>query len=323
MSKEPRPLHSDALSFRPVILRRRCQDDWIGGSGPSLMVAREIPLPREITIMSANPDSAERDPRAETTPAVAPGDPTPHVPQAVSAPSGLPALWVSVFGAALVAGFLAWGVGEKMHAFYRPSKGAFRGRYDFSALNREQAVADQKNAVIAFGTFGAVLASLLGAIGGLARRSVVAVSSVMLAGLLAGGLAGGLTAYGVAPLFGRFYSDADPVLLLPFLIRGGICAVIGMVVGLAFGLGKGGPTDALRSLTGGLLGGVLGIIAFEAVNAFFFPMDRNDNAIPTTILARFLCYLCVAVGVASGVVILGRDEPQPEMGATRLTATPS
>jgi hypothetical protein len=181
---------------------------------------------------------------------------------------------VSALGAALVAGFLAWGVGEKMYAYYRPSKAAYRGRYDFSALNREQAIADQKNAVIAFGTFGALLASLVGAAGGLARRSVMATSGATLAGLLGGGIGGGLAAYGLAPLFVRFYSDFNPLLLLPVFVRGGICAVIGAAAGLAFGLGKSGPACALRSLTGGLLGSVLGIVAFESVNALLFPMDR-------------------------------------------------
>src|SRR5258708_6751527 len=80
---------------------------------------------------------------------------------------------VPAFGAALLAGFLAWGVGEKMHAYYRPSKAANRGRFDFSALNRELAIAGQKNAVISFGTFGALLGSMVGAAGGLARRSVM------------------------------------------------------------------------------------------------------------------------------------------------------
>jgi hypothetical protein len=221
---------------------------------------------------------------------------------------------VTALGAALLAGYLAWGVGEKMYAYYRPSKAAYRGRYDFSALNREQAIADQKNAMIAFGSFGALLAMLMGAAGGLARRSVTTVSGATLAGLLSGGIGGGLAAYGLTPLFVRFYSDYNPLLLLPVIVRGGICAVIGAAAGLAFGLGKSGRAGGLGSVTGGLLGSILGIVAFESLNALLFPMDRNDKAIPSTIIARLLCYLCVAVGVAAGAVVFGRARSRPAIG---------
>jgi hypothetical protein len=217
---------------------------------------------------------------------------------------------VSVLGAALVAGFLSWGIGEAMHGYYRPSKAAARGRFDFSALNREQAVADRKNAAIAFGTFGALLASSLGLAGGLGRGSVLAIAIASLSGLVLGGIAGGLVAYALTPLFSRLYDDANPLLLLPVLIRGGIAAVIGMAAGMALGLGHRGLAGALRPMTGGLLGSLLGVIASEAINASIYPFDRNDQAIPTSMIARLLCYLCVAVGTALGAVILGRGRSE-------------
>jgi hypothetical protein len=268
----------------------------------------------EITIMSATPDSTERDPRTDSSPAAETPDPTPKTPPAASLPSGPGALLVSALGAALVAGLLAWGLGERMNEYYRPSKEANRGRFDFSALNREQAIADQKNAVIAFGTFGALLAALVGTAGGLGRRGVMATSRSTLVGFFGGGIGAGLAAYVLAPLFVRFYSDYDPVLLLPVIVRGGICAVVGMVAGLAFGLATGGRGDARRSLTGGLLGSILGIIVFESLNAVYFAMDRNDKAIPSTIFARLLCYMCVAVGVAAGAVIIGRGKQEDGKG---------
>ena len=39
--------------------------------------------------------------------------------------------------------------------------------------------------------------------------------------------------YELAPIFARFYSDETPSLLLSFLVRGGIWAVVGMTAGLA------------------------------------------------------------------------------------------
>jgi len=231
-------------------------------------------------------------------------------PSTSGASYGTPArfsLLVWALGAALVAGFVSWRIGEAMHGYYRPPKAASGGRYDFSALNREQAVADRKNAVIAFGTFGALLASTFGVAGALGRRSWIALATAMLAGLVLGGLGGALVSYGVAPMFSRFYADKDPVLLLPVLVRGSICAVIGMAAGLALGLGARGPAGALRPLTGGLLGSLFGVIASETINAVVYPMDRNDQLIPTSMIARLLCYVGVAGCVALGAVIVGQS----------------
>jgi hypothetical protein len=225
---------------------------------------------------------------------------------------------VWALGAALIAGALSWRIGESMHGYYRPSKAAYRGRYDFSALNQEQMIADRKNAAIAFATFGALLASSLGAAGGLGRRSGKAIAIATLTGLVVGGLGGGLVAYGMAPIFSRNFSNANPVLLLPVLVRGGICAVIGMAAGMALGLGYRGLVGIPRPLTGGLLGSLLGVIASEAINAVLDPMDRNDQVISTSMAARFLCYLCVAGCTALGSVILGR---RPSGGAIAETSS--
>ncbi len=67
-------------------------------------------------------------------------------------------------GAALVAWVsCAWGIGEKTYDYYRPSAKALKAAAarDFTALNREKRIADQKNTAIAFGTFGASLAGLI------------------------------------------------------------------------------------------------------------------------------------------------------------------
>ena len=55
--------------------------------------------------------------------------------------------------------------------------------------------------------------------------------------LLLGGIGGALVSYELAPIFARFYSDETPSLLVSFLVRGGIWAVVGMTAGLALGWG--------------------------------------------------------------------------------------
>jgi hypothetical protein len=208
--------------------------------------------------------------------------------------------------AALVAGFLAWGISEKFHDHYQPSAKAQSSR-DFTALNREERIADQKNTAIVFGTFGALLGLLSGAAGGASRRSISGGASAALTGLLLGGVGGALVSYGLAPIFKQFYSDEAPSLLLSFLVRGGIWAVVGMAAGLALGWGRRGPLGIPGAVIGGLAGSVCGTIAFEIVNAMAFPEDRNDAVIPSSMQARLLACLFVSVGVAIGAVLMGRQ----------------
>jgi MFS family permease len=252
--------------------------------------------------MSNLSDSTESNPPTDSSSPV-----VSDAPKAVPPAPAAVWLWAAALGGALVAGLLAWEIGEKTYNYYQPSPESRRSRYDFSRLNREQAVADRKNAAIAYGTFGALLGMFLGASGGIPRRSIASVLSAAAAGLLLGVLGGALAAYVLTPFFSQFYSDRDPSLLLPVLLRGGTFAVIGILVGLTFGLARGGLADAMRSATGGLLGGLLGIIVFEAANAHFFPMERNDNMIPNAMLTRLICYLSVAVCLALGTLILGRE----------------
>jgi hypothetical protein len=216
------------------------------------------------------------------------------------------------------AGVLAWGIGERTHDYFLPSPSAYRSR-DFSALNRELAIVGRKNAAVAFGPLGAAAGLFLGAAGGLGRRSVSAALVAGLMGLIVGGLAAGAAAFELAPVFSRFYSDDSPRLLLPMIVRCGIGAAVGAAAGLAFGLGRHGPSAMLRALAGGLIGAIFGIIAFEIVNAFFFPTDRNDQLIPTSPMPRLIADLCVALGAGAGAAI--PDLNRPERGAPERTST--
>jgi hypothetical protein len=261
--------------------------------------------------MSSVPESTGRVESADPKPSLA--GPEPHVAGTDDASSALVPLrlWILVLAAAVIAGMLAWTVGEKTYGLYRPSKEAYANRYNFAEINRQQAVADRKNGAIAFGTFGALLGLFCGAAGGLSRRPTRALSLSALAGLVLGGLFSSVAGYVLAPMLPRFYNDADPTILLPLLVRGGIVAAVGLTAGLAFGLGRAGPRGILRPLAGGLVGGVLGIAAFEIIYALGFPTVRNDNAIPLSAMTRLLCYLCAAIGVAIGILIVGQDRARP------------
>jgi hypothetical protein len=257
-------------------------------------------------MMSTLMDSNAPKPPDDLPPPLESPEPAPAAGTAGPAAMGSPWVWASacVVGAALVAGFLAWGIGERTYDYYRPSEKARSGR-DFKELNRETGIADQKNATIVFGTFGAVLGLFFGTAGGALRRSIPAGASAAVAGMVLGGIGAGLVGYVLAPMFTRFFSNESPSLLLPILVRGGIWAVAGVAAGLALGWGWRGFVGIPGMGLGGLAGSLCGTIAFEVVNAVLFPAERNDAAIPSSMQARLLACFCVAVGVALGTVLFG------------------
>ena len=262
--------------------------------------------------MSVVPDSKEPMPPGEWTPPTeAPGS-APAPPMADTAAGASPWVHASIYGigAALVAAVLAWGIGERTYGYYKPVVKGGDSR-DFTALNREERIAAQKNTAIAFGTFGALLGLLSGVAGGASGRSIPRGVSAALAGLLLGGIGAALVSYELAPIFARFYTDESPSLLLSFLVRGGIWVVAGVTAGLALGWGWQGPAGMARAPIGGLVGGICGTIAFELINAVRFPADRNDAVIPSSMPARLLAYLFVAIAVAVGAVFFGRPRSRP------------
>jgi hypothetical protein len=262
------------------------------------------------------PDSNESKPQTDSTLATGAPEPALAPSEAQTIVTDFRWLRPSVYAmlAAVIAAFLAWGIGEKLYDYYVPSRTSQGNPRDFTAMNREKRIADQKNTAIAFGTFGAVIGLVFGAAGGALGRSILAGASAALAGLLLGGIAGTSVGYEFAPIFARFYSDENPSLLLSFLVRGGAWAVVGMAAGLALGWGWHGFADVRTTLIGGLAGSVIGTMAFEMVNAIVFASDRNDAVIPTSMAARLLAYLLVSAGVALGAVLLERQRCQPTRG---------
>jgi hypothetical protein len=269
--------------------------------------------------MSEHPVSSGPEPRGDVSNQTQPPVLTPIVDGSVAEARGSSWVWALVFGvsAALIAAFITWKVGENMYEYYRPSDEALRSRFDFRARNREQLVADQKNAAIACGTFGALMGLLAGAAGGFARGSIKSGAIAAGAGLVLGGLAALLVSSEVVPIVSRYYSDDNPSLLLPVLVRGGIWAVTGITAGLALGYGWQGSRAITRVMIGGLVGSILGTVVFEAVNAVVFPADRNDNIIPSSDVTRLMEYVCVAVAIALGAVLLGREGQRLASGTSQ------
>jgi hypothetical protein len=178
-------------------------------------------------------------------------------------------------------------------------------------MTREKRIVNQKNTAIAYGTLGALLGAISGATGGALRRSIAGGATAAVTGLLLGGMGGALVSYVLAPIFDQYFSDESASLLVSFLVRAGIWAVVGMTAGLALGWGWHGPGGIPRVLTGGLAGALCGTVAFEVVNAVLFPADRDDGIVPSSILARLLAYQFVCLGVAIAAVLVGRHRSAP------------
>ena len=295
-----------------AIVHSSRSEDEPGCSGPTGSALGPFSSTCEDITMSVVPNSNGPNPRVDLTPlAEVPSCAASlEVQTAVTNRPGILRSSIYVVLATLVAGFVAWGLGEKTFDYYRPSaKG--RDPRDFSALNRAKRIADQKNTAIAFAAFGAILGMLSGATGGALRGSIPGGATAALAGLLLGGIGGALVSYQVAPIFAQFYSDETPSLLLPFLVRGAIWGVVGMAAGLALGWGWRGLPGIPGMLLGGMVGGVGGTVAFEVLNALLFPADRNDAVIPSSTQSRLLAYVFVSVGVAIGAILFGRQRSRP------------
>ncbi len=218
-----------------------------------------------------------------------------------------PLLWAWALGAALVAGLMSWYIGERTLDSFKPSLAASQNRFDPGPMRREMAVTVPRNVAIAYGTLGALLGFTMGLAGGMARRSAGIGLAAALGGALLGTVAGAALSFALVPYFMASFDPTQPTLMKMILTRGGIWAAIGAAAGLAFGLGSGHRWHLVRVLLGGFLGAIAGTIAFEVSNALIDPLGKNDQTIPTTLLARLLAYLCVAVGVAVGIALTARD----------------
>jgi hypothetical protein len=123
-----------------------------------------------------------------------------------------------------------------------------------------------------------------------------------LVGLVLGGAAGAGMAALIGPIFYRL-NTPEPGTLVPALTHVAMWALIGVAGGLALALGLGDPRRIGAALLGGLLGAVMGTIAFETVNAVAFPLVRVLEPVPSDRILRLVAHMCVAVFVVLGAAL--------------------
>lgn len=232
--------------------------------------------------------------------------------------------------AGLLAGGLAWGIGEKTLQVFAPKTttvtmfGTATRKVDF----HDQVAADYKNAIAAYSILGASMGLCLGAAGGLARRAIAAGARAGGAGLVLGAVLTGGAAAAVLPVyFHQQEVDQEALsrdLLLPLLVHAGSWAVAGLAGGLALGIGLGtsgaaGRGRPIRTAIGGLVGGILGTIVYELVCGMIFPTDKIGEPISRTAATRAVARLAVALLAGSMAALTAENKPRP----SKTTTTPA
>lgn len=141
------------------------------------------------------------------------------------------------------------------------------------------------NAMLNYSYIGVGLGLAWGALAGFVRRKVFRGLGL---GLVLGsvGVFAGAYLTGLITLWTDSVGMADEVrpvydpLLRSTLMHGAAFAMIGLTGGIIVALAGPKKYQLVRLAFSGLIAGILGTIAFEAIAAGFFPMDRTDLPVP-------------------------------------------
>ena len=251
--------------------------------------------------------SVPLDPQSPLEPQSIPVEGLPNPAQAGNVPSAR--LWFWALGAGLLAGVLAWLVGE---ALLGANKDRLTPKMEpFPQLETKLALlaAKQEVATLIFAGLGACFGFTMGIAGGAARKSASASAKAAVAGLILGGIFAGGVAWGLLPIYFSNQKAQDDDLLLPMLIHVGIASAVGAAGGAAMGIGLGGRTG--QTIVGGLAGAAGGAVLFEVIGALAFPTARTAEPISAAMASRLMLLLFVTVCAAMGAVQATRP-PAPK-----------
>jgi hypothetical protein len=236
------------------------------------------------------------------------------------------AIWA--LGAGLLAGVMAWLVGETTVEVFRPTMVTMDtpvGRMT-AASSDELMQTDMKNAALAFAVQGACLGLILGLAGGLLRgRAQFAALAGLAGAVLGAALALGASA-ALQPVYYRNVQldQVEQGLTVPMLVHGGIWGAAGLAGGLAFGLGLGrGPASIARAATGGLVGVLVAAFVFEGTAAMLFPKAATTRPLSLTPGSRLLAKMMVSILCAAGIAaLLASSQESPRSGLERAPQEP-
>ncbi len=226
--------------------------------------------------------------------------------------------WLIVLGG-LVAGLVAFGIGEATSQLIPPDTvemNVMGGRS--TVLSRSTPRVVTRSGALAFGILGACLGGCLGIAGGLARRSA---SAAMIWGSVGSVLGLTLGAGLSFALFPSYFWARDNYsldeLIASIALHGLIWAPLGGAAGLALALGLGERQLCGRALAAGLMGALLGAVAYDLIGALLFPLARTADPVAATALNRLVSRLMVSLATAL-FVSLSLSEPRSGRSAPDL-----
>jgi hypothetical protein len=210
--------------------------------------------------------------------------------------------------AGLLAGLASFGVGEAVYEIIPPERiqqtDRRTGREFMGPSVETVNMAAAKNAALAFGALGLCLGGFLGIAGGLARRSTSAAVTGGLLGVVLGAVLGAGVSRALLPFMIKAQHDyRENDLIVSLIMHGLIWALVGASAGLAFAVGLGQRRLVGRALTGGLVGAVLGAVAFEIIGAVLFTSANTNHPISDTWTTRMMARLLVTLGTAATLVL--------------------
>jgi hypothetical protein len=227
-------------------------------------------------------------------------------------PAGRLSAWA--LGAGLLAGVVAWLVGEATVETFRPkmiTSDTPVGRLT-AAPASEVIRTDVKNAALAFAVQAAYLGLALGLAGGLARGSARAGAAAGLVGAVLGAALALAASAALQPMYYRNVrlDQIDQGLAVSMLVHGGIWGAGGLAGGLAFGLGlRGGRSSIARAAAGGLVGALLAALLFEVTAVMAFPKAATTRPLSLTPESRLMAKMMASMLSAAGIAALLAGRP--------------
>jgi hypothetical protein len=232
--------------------------------------------------------------------------------------------WLAVLGG-LLAGLLSFGIGEAIYEIIPAETVAvnLHGSNMMVVGRATSTVATARNGALTFGVLGLCLGGCLGLVGGLARRSTSGAVTGGIFGSVLGMALGAGVSLAVLPRFVAMrldYFEYD--LIISLVMHALIWGSLGAAAGLAYAVGLGELRLSGRTTTAGLVGGVLGALAFELIGAVFFAAAETDEPISETWPTRLMARLFVTVGTAAAIALLMPNPPKDVVGHQTELVTP-
>ncbi len=215
--------------------------------------------------------------------------------------------------AGLLSGLAAFAIGEFTHDLIPPEKVKqnLMGSIVWVADRTTTSVAWARNGAITFGVLGICLGGGLGVAEGLARRSTSAAITGGLVGSVLGAALGGGVSFALLPFFidARFL-HFEYELQISMAMHGLLWGLLGAAGGLAFAVGLGEDRRSAQAMIAGLIGAVIGAVAYDIIGAIVFTGANTHDPISESWTTRLMASLLVTLGAAVAMA-LSLPEPRP------------